>query len=915
MIHYISLAQSFIPALAQGLMARYPNPKDMARVLVLLPTRRGCLALRQELQGQGLTLFPRVLALADLESCPILPGFMPEEETMPALSEWRRQGLLTQLVYAFEKQKYNRTNAATATALAKELMQLIDEAATSCVDLSNLKTLVVDDYAQHWQLTLDFLTILTDAWPAILATEGVIDKAQHNRENLLKIASHWNPDYPVVLAGTTGTRPATAILAKAILSFKESYVVLPGFDPLISADLRADLPPTHPQSPLVSFIKTFDSDQELQPWVREGKMTARHLWLSQAMLPSFDFATPHEIPLSASQNVTFVTADHRQDEARTIAAIIRKELETPQATVCVITPDQNLTQRITAELKRWHLTPNTSSGIPLSKTVVGTFLLLTARLNATISAADLLAILKHPLCFKGEGRFQHLLNVRTLEVTILRHPQKKFALKDLDANVLACFEPYLLLVGEKNKQSLYVWLKTHRELFEKLAGPESLSDDEDGRVALEFFDELMQAAKDYPPIDFYDYAPLLQTLMAQKQVRHPEGIGSRVYILGTLEARLQQSDVTILAGLNEGIWPQENAGDPWLSRPMRIKLGLPDPERRIGLSAHDFCLGFSASKVYLTRSQKIDGAPALASRWWQRLEAVAQAANIPLNNPEWMSDIPLIDEPRTFQKLEMPTPRPPVELRPLQYSVSDVAQLMRDPYGLYAKRILKLRPLGALEEGLEAKDRGQLIHRALELVFEKGRPINLKSVLDCGTQVFAPFITDPIVKHFWWPRFCSIAKWFVKTWQDQQEEVSETKTEIKSFLNFSIDDKDIVITSIADRIDYLKNGSVRIIDYKTGTPPTQKDVRQGLAPQLTLEALMIQHEVEELSYWHLKGGAEGGNVVVIPKLQDRLDEAFASVMKLVEAFLREKTPYLACPHDPDIPYNDYRHLERLDEWG
>lgn len=905
MIYAIPLSQAFIPALAQGLLERYPDPQQMARCVVLLPTRRGCLALRQALINQNAHLFPKIIALADLESTPLLPGFLPETPAPSAISDWRRQGILTQLVYAFEKQKDGHPNVATATALAKELMQLIDEAATSCVDLQDLKGLVSDDYAQHWQLTLDFLKILTDTWPAILAAEGLVDKAFHNRENLLKIAAEWTPDYPVILAGTTGTRPATALLAKAILGFKEGCVVLPGFDPLLPRTLWETLPPTHPQAPLVTLLTSLEA-QEVNPWVTTEEPTGRHIWLSQAMLPSFEEASVEKITPNASDNVVFITADHRQDEARTIAAIIRKELEEPGKTVAVITPDQNLTKRLTAELSRWNITPNTSSGMPLSKTVVGTFLLLTAKISPAMSAADLLALLKHPLCFKGENRFQRLLEIRRYEMSVLR--QKQFEFKNLPADILLCFEPILSL--PPHKVSLSVWLKAHRLVAENLAGSQALASDEDGRTLTTFFDELMGAAADYPPVDFYDYAPLLQTLMAQMQVRHPEGIGSRAFILGTLEARLHQADVTILAGLNEGIWPQESGSDPWLSRPMRLKLGLPDPERRIGLSAHDFCLCFTAPKVYLTRSQKIDGAPAIASRWWQRLEAVAAAAHLPLSQPDWLSDIALIDVPLRQEKFAMPAPCPSNAIRPKSYSVSDIGRLMRDPYSLYAKKILKLRPLPPLTEGLEAKDKGDLIHQALEMAFETG---TLGDVLSSGEEVFKPYLKDPIVKHFWWPRFCAIAGWVERLWETQKENVEAVRTEIKNTLDLVIQGEAIQIHSIADRIDVLKSGAVRIIDYKTGTPPTQKDVRQGLAPQLTLEALMMQEPVEELAYWQLKGDAEGGQAIVIPNLADRLKEAKEGVTQLLETFLEETTPY--CPATTPVTYNEYEHLERLKEWG
>ena len=97
----------------------------------------------------------------------------------------------------------------------------------------------------------------------------------------------------------------------------------------------------------------------------------------------------------------------------------------------------------------------------------------------------------------------------------------------------------------------------------------------------------------------------------------------RVRIYGPLEARLQNVDRVVLGGLVEGIWPPETRSDPWLSRPMRRELGLDLPERRIGLSAHDFAQALGAPEVILTRAAKLAGAPTVASRFVQRLAAVA----------------------------------------------------------------------------------------------------------------------------------------------------------------------------------------------------------------------------------------------------------------------------------------------------
>ncbi len=137
------------------------------------------------------------------------------------------------------------------------------------------------------------------------------------------------------------------------------------------------------------------------------------------------------------------------------------------------------------------------------------------------------------------------------------------------------------------------------------------------------FDEIADAgALDVEP---GDYAELFHAAIADRAVRRPEA-DVRVRIYGPLEARLQSVDRLVLGGLVEGVWPPQTRADPWLSRPMRHELGLDLPERRIGLSAHDFAQALGAPEVILTRAAKQGGAPTVASRFVQRLAAVAGEA-------------------------------------------------------------------------------------------------------------------------------------------------------------------------------------------------------------------------------------------------------------------------------------------------
>jgi ATP-dependent helicase/nuclease subunit B len=159
-----------------------------------------------------------------------------------------------------------------------------------------------------------------------------------------------------------------------------------------------------------------------------------------------------------------------------------------------------------------------------------------------------------------------------------------------------------------------------------------------------------------------EYPEFYRSLVAGEAVRPRIGLHPRLFIWGPLEARLQQPDLVILGSLNEGVWPRSEEADPWLSRPMRASLKLPPPERRIGLSAHDFTQALGASEVYLTRALKVDGVPTVPSRWLQRLLALAKAAGIEAKlapTAPWVAWARERDQVPKLDPVKAPEPRPP----------------------------------------------------------------------------------------------------------------------------------------------------------------------------------------------------------------------------------------------------------------
>ena len=940
----ISLGESFVKLLVEGLIAKTAsNPISLAHYLVILPTRRGCLALHDAFLAatpSGCRILPRILALADIEDGADLPGYSPPESFPPAMPTWQRLGLLSQLVLAFEKQKEGSAlNPAGAIRLAQELMRLVDDVETTALHLNDLKSLVGADYAAHWQLTLDFLKILTDLWPPILEQAGFMEPAARKRMILEQVAEHWKPVYPVVLAGTTGTRPSTARLAKSILNFENGCVVLPGMDQSLSLEDRQSLPPTHPQYTLNQLIQQLGMPA-VWPACSEERST-RSIFLSKAMAasPQEDWRIDAEMGGKVLSDIQAIEAHSILEEARQIALIMRYELEVPDQVIALVSPDVELCRRVRSELRRWECHANLSSGLPLSQSLVGRFLLLSSQLTQEMRSADLLALLKHPLFSKGGDRLQHLRDTRRFELDMLRGVVPR-TIQTLPFPGHELCGP-LFALNDGKLHSLKEFLIAHATVAQDLVSPLAegtkenpslLWGEEDGRAASTFWETLLDHADSFPPLRAHDYPAFLGNLMAQEIVRDVEGIGSRLLILGALEARLLQADVVILGGLNEGTWPRVLEDDPWLSRSMRDSFGLPPLERKIGLSAHDFTTAMSAPKVFLTRSIKRDGAPTLPSRWWQRLSALLatdgrKLSCEPLSTP-WATWSKLLDKPPELFTFLPPAPCPPLAARPRRLSVTAVETLLRDPYSIYAKAILNLRPIDPLDMDLSMAERGQAIHQVLDRFVQSGvdpaSPEAMALIESLGREAFGELLADPRAA-FWWPRFQRMGAWFLSQMTNDQPHTQEIKTEIDGGIEIPTANGPIALTAKADRIDILTTGGAQIIDYKTGMVPSKTSVKEGTAPQLTLEGVILTVggfasippiTVERLSYWGITGGTPPGEITSFGNPEELLTNAKRGVRRLFEAFFGREIPFHACPNPKKIPaYHDYGHLERLKEWA
>jgi ATP-dependent helicase/nuclease subunit B len=968
-VYNIPAGQSFVDALAVGLERTYGGePAALARVLVLLPTRRAVRSLREAFLRRHAgdpMLLPRMRPIGDVDDeeldIDIGGGGSEALDLPPAMDGLRRVLLLADVI---ARAHGDDIGAPQAALLARELAGFIDQLQTEDVPLSALSGLVPDDYAEHWQKVLAFLDVLDAPWRAILTAEDASDPMARRNLLLRAQADRWRarpPDYPVIAAGSTGSIPATADLLATVVSLPAGAVVLPGLDKTMDAAGWRAVGPVHPQYNLKRLLERMELDPAaVADWPAADAPASRVELLREAMRPSETTDAWRDLPPFGADAVTGLSridCSGPREEAQTIALLMREALETPGRTAALVTPDRGLGRRVAAELRRWQVDVDDSAGTPLAATPPGAFLLLTAEMLAEdLAPVALLAALKHPLAAAGRPRGSFNAMVRALDRNVLRGPRPAAGFDGLLAVMRTSSQhvtgAMLALVQDmrdaaapavaalaQSSVALSDLVRAHVAFAEWLARDETgdtrLWDADAGEAAMQFIAGLLGAGAGLREISPGGYAALLAVLMQGQTLRPRYGLHPRLNIWGPLEARLQQADLLILGGLNEGTWPAASNVDAWLSRPMREAAGLSPPERRIGLAAHDFVQAAAAPQVVLTRAAKVDGAPTVPSRWLLRLDQVLAAAGLQIDSQravdvaEWQDGLDRVD---AFRPADPPAFAPPLDARPRDLFVTRIETWMRDPYQIFARYILKLRALDPLAADPGAADRGNVIHKALDDFIRHHRSGALPAdayaqLLDYGRLAFAPWIDRPGVRAFWWPRFERIARWFIETEAARRPRVTPLAAEAKGSLRLSDGlSRPFELQATADRVDRTVDGGLIIVDYKTGAVPSNTDIRDGLANQLPLEAAIAAAggfadvpagAVTGLEYWRIGGGRVPGEIRGAPEDASVLvDTAMARLMAWIEMFNDPKTPYRSRPRPAAAPrFSDYDHLARVKEWS
>lgn len=993
LVYSIAAHRGFADALVAGLVPRYREDGfGLARLTLLVPSSRAARTLSEAFirhageTGEGGLLMPRMIAVGDLDLDEKLGAALDPlgaAEIPPACDPVRRWLTLDRLIAEERAAEGMEPLPGRARLnLARELARTIDRLLVeekAVEDLLQSEAVLdsVANLAEHWKRQVRLFARVATRWQAELESRGEVDAA--TRRNLLfdRAARRWKdspPPHPIVAVGVTSASPALARLLRVIAELPDGAVVLPDLDlamddaaweelGLAGASAEPGGPVfgtgdalTHPQYHLKLLLNRMGVNRaEVQQWHRRG-MTAAEPSRTRAISSLF-------LPPQASRawaalepgrrrldGVRLMASATIEEEAQGIALLVREALEQPEKRIAVVTADRGLARRVAQHLERWNIAADDSAGRPLALTPAGRLFGLLAEIAANgPDPARLVAAFGHPLVrgWDDDARREWLAGLRALD-RALRGPALAPGMEPLrkaagKAGAAAWWEEAEALVAPLDQWHEHIALDEALARLSEAAeafARAAVWEREDGRALGQMVEELRTAAEALGTrIETADLAGALRDAMEAVAVRPGYGGHPRVAIYGLLEARMARADLVICGGLNEGSLPQPPGADALLAPAILRALGIPGAEFRIGLAAHDLAGTMGAPSVILSRASRDAEGPTLPSRFLLRVEALL-GDDLDREHRERAIPhlLPHLDRLRPpADPYPRPAPDPSPEQRDVAIKVTALDRLLGDPYQFYAQAILKLRRLDPLANDpfSDPALRGTLVHDILDSWHRARAADPALPIAPFAAAHFARERVHPLFRALWQPRLIAALERF-ETW------IADDQAEGRTVLAREIDGEMIVdgvkVQGRADRIDRLADGSLAIVDYKTGSVPSKKQVEEGFALQLGLLGLIagqgkftdrkthavVEGKASKFEYWSfgkkdegfgkrdtpVKTGSARSGILpdrFLPFHEERLHEAIAR-------FIKGRDPFKARLNPDYKGYNEYDQLMRLEEW-
>lgn len=645
------------------------------------------------------------------------------------------------------------------------------------------------------------------------------------------------------------------------------------------------------------------------------------------------------------------------DESLVVALITRSMLDKNKS-VLIVCSNLFLIQKIKMELLKWNVIADDSSGVSLDQTVCGQIISqIICMIEKGFQNVDVINFLKFKNSIKDDVlAFEELLRKKenypldffsTFELFLKEERNKNTEInakkerKDENATqcVLNLFEsseknydvdhaegvlPLFLDQSDAKIKFEETSFENILEIVEELKNRSEYPKNADFNFWIEYFSEFIKLVNDSASEEFTDllepqdcknislleFCIFLKNHFFNKSVRKELDHTSGVKILGILESQMIDADLIIIAGANEDYWVPSNSSDFWMSDSMLRQLDINTIDSKNEIYACIWEKLINKPNVIVTRSLLEKGEQ---SQCYNRLKK----ANLS-EDTVYKELLKKIKIPLNYSPIEFESPVPEIKSRPTVFWVTDLDLLINNPYVYYAKKILRLKEVGRINEKINIK--GNLIHQVLDEFVKKYTP-------DCGVsflkQIFKQVCRERFVNFdilgLWYFRIDSIFKFFMNNFHKDSKSFSE----IEGYITLNLPEKNmpVKIASKADRIEVDPSGKISIIDYKTGKVPSKKQIESCEKVQLSVEALIASKDgfnlgktcVENMCFWPMKSNSS--KIVSVSNSVEKSSQICEDTLKLIETLLIK---YMVKGEPYQVNFNDsfnkaYMQLARAKE--
>jgi ATP-dependent helicase/nuclease subunit B len=834
-----------------------------------------------------------------------------------------------------------------AIGLSKELDYFLRDVEKNGLDFDDLDNVVDDEYALHWQKILDFLKNFGRKWQYFLTENNIVSRNTNSLKNIeayAELFKNKQPPHPIIIAGNFASVKAVMELVKTLAKYNNTYFIFKGLENTLATDEFECVDELHSHFHFKCILKELSINRKDIANIKYEKHKILDddvlKTLNNAMLPSNLTHRWHTMQATKPTNINYIEFREEYDELNFLTFYLLNYIGKNGLKNIAIITDIEHSHQIELFLKKWNLPLNNSFGkrFLFDNLVQYLFLILNVR-NSNFAPEYLLSLLKNDFVREDLRNY-----VKLFELQVINDKNNKNGLSSYRKNIqslddiavknslldfITKIENYFDVFGRKYFD-LEEIVRLHLRIAEEISdhGGNIWFLDENSKKVLEFFQDLMEQSDCIDNINLQNYISLLAFLLSEQSCSENYSTYPAINIISPQEARLINYDLVIVQNMNDGIFPANIATDPYMSRSMRAKFGLPAKEIGVGEFCYDFVQLLAQKEVLLTRATKVNGEATFKSRFLQRLEIFLQCNGLMLNNctetmkayEEYM-DIKYNNCNDIYKK--RPCPIPQEKLNKL--SATEVELLVKNPYDIYAKKILRLRRLNIVKKTSVFAKIGNAVHETLEKYcrnYEKYKHNRNYYVRELVREVLEKhFADDKISMEFNFDKILTMLEYFFEL--DDSARKNGCRVLVEDRISCTREKENFSLVAKVDRFEMLQN-NVAIIDYKTGELPSKVSVMSGEKLQMPIEALIMvknNFNVTSLEHWSIKYG--GGEVLSIDDSDKKMQETNITIIDLInktESFLLQllkyfnsgSNGYIATSRNMD--YSDYNELSRIREW-